>query len=93
MAGKQKLAMALKALEGALPLFGASSDAGQAILKSMQILGKIAQPGDVSPAGEMNQLQKMLLTAAQSGQQQKAIQQGAGARAPGGGSPMAQKAA
>lgn len=93
MAGKQKLAMALKALEGALPLFGASSDAGQAILTAMKALGKIAQPGDVSPAGEMNQLQKMLLQAAQSGQQQKAIAQ-QGAAAPGaGGAPAVPKAA
>jgi hypothetical protein len=93
MAGKQKLSMALKALEGALPLFGASSDAGQAILKAMQTLGKIAQPGDVSQAGEMNQLQKMLLQSAQSGQQQKAIQQ-QGAGAPGGapGAPMVKAA-
>lgn len=92
MAGKQKLAIALKALEDALPLFGASSEGGQAILKAMQSLGKIAQPGDVSPAGEGNQLQKMLMKVAQGAQQQKQIQQGGGA-APGAGAPSPQPAA
>lgn len=89
MAGKQKLAIALKALEDALPLFGASSDGGQAILKAMQSLGKIAHPGDVSPTGEGNQLQKMLMRVAQGAQQQKQIQQGGGTpgAAPGAGAP------
>lgn len=90
MAGKQKLAIALKALEDALPLFGASSDGGQAILKAMQSLGKIAQPGDVSPTGEGNQLQKMLMKVAQGAQQQKQIQQGGAAPgAPAGAPPQA----
>jgi hypothetical protein len=97
-AGKQKVAMALKVLTDALPLYGASSDEGQELLDIMKKLGKIAQPGDVSNAGQMNALQKMMLNAAQQQRTQKALAQspqagggappGAGA-APGAAPPMA----
>jgi hypothetical protein len=83
-AGKQKVAMALKILTDAFPLYGATSPEGQDILDCMKKLGKLAQPGDVSPAGEMNSLEKMMLAAAQQGRTQKAIGQGG---APGAGGP------
>ncbi len=87
MAGKQKVAMALKVLTDALPLYGASSDEGMAILDCMRKLGKLAQPGDVSQSGQMNGLQQMMLKAAQQGQIQK--QMAAGAGKPPGGAPGA----
>lgn len=75
MAGKQKVAMSLKVLTDALPLYGASSEEGQVILDCMKKLGKLAQPGDVSQAGQMNGLQQMMLKAAQAGQAQKQMAQ------------------
>jgi hypothetical protein len=92
-AGKQKLAMALKVLTDALPLYGASSEEGQEILDCMKKLGKLAQPGDVSQSGMMNGLQQMMLKAAQQQKAQKAMAQppqgGAPGAAPGAAPPMA----
>jgi hypothetical protein len=98
MAGKQKVAMALKVLTDALPLYGASSEEGMALLDCMRKLGKLAQPGDVSQAGQMNGLQQMMLKAAQQGQIQKqmAAQQAkppAGPGGPPGGAPAGAAAA
>jgi len=83
MAGKQKVAMAVKVLQDALPMYGASSDEGQILLECLRKLGKMAQPGDVSQSGQMNQLQQMMLKAAQQGQMQKQMAQPPGG-APGG---------
>lgn len=74
--------MAIKVLQDALPMYGAASEEGQTIVKVLGMLGKMAQPGDVSQAGEGNQLQKMMMALAQRGQQQKQMQQSSGA-APG----------
>lgn len=73
--------MALKVLTDALPLYGAGSEEGMEILDCMKKLGKLAQPGDVSNAGQMNALQQMMLKQAQAGQTQKSL---ASASAPGG---------
>ena len=67
--------MALKFLQDALPLYGAASEEGQAILKALTSLGKMAQPGDVSQQGQMNELQKRMLAQIQAGQQQKQLSQ------------------
>ncbi len=78
MAGKQKVAMALKVLQDALPLYGAGSEEGQAIVDCLRKLGKLAQPGEVSQAGQMNELQKRMLAQIQQGQMMKRLaQQGA----------------
>src|SRR5277367_6807186 len=66
MAGKQKVAMAVKVLQEALPMYGASSDGGQVVLECLRKLGKLAQPGDVSQSGMQNGLMQMMLKAAQS---------------------------
>jgi hypothetical protein len=95
MAGKQKVAMAVKVLQDALPMYGASSDEGQVILDCLRKLGKMAQPGDVSQSGQVNGLQQQMLKALQSGQTQKSMaapQAGAGA-APGGAPPTPSPAA
>jgi hypothetical protein len=89
MAGKQKLAMGLKLLQDALPMYGASSEEGQVLLDCMRKLGKLAMPGDVSQAGQMNTLQQMMLKQAQAGQQQKQLAQ----PQPPGGAPGAAAAA
>ena len=92
MAGKQKVAMAVKVLQDALPLYGASSDEGQILLDCLRKLGKMAQPGDVSQSGQMNQLQQMMLKAAQAGKTQQGLAQGS-AQAPGGAPPTPAPAA
>ena len=84
MAGKQKVAMALKVLQDALPLYGASSPEGQDILDCMKKLGKIAQPGDVTQQGQMNELQKRMLAQIQQGQAQKQLAQPQGQPGAGG---------
>ena len=96
MAGKQKVAMALKILADALPLYGASSEEGQVLLDCLKKLGKMAQPGDVSQSGQMNTLQQMMLKAQQNGQTQKQLAKSAGQGATGsppGGAPPAAAAA
>jgi hypothetical protein len=84
MAGKQKLAMAIKVLQDALPLYGASSDEGQIILKCLKDLGKMAQPGDIGQAATMNGLQQMMLKAAQQGKTQQGLAQPKPEGGPGG---------
>jgi hypothetical protein len=75
MAGKQKVAMAVKVLQDALPMYGASSEEGQVLLDCLRKLGKMAQPGDVNQSGQMNQLQQMMLKAAQAGKTQQQLAQ------------------
>ena len=89
MAGKQKLAMAVKVLQDALPMYGASSEEGQIVLDCLRKLGKLAMPGDVGNAGMQNGLMQMMMKNAQAGQQQKQLAQppAAGGGAPGAGAP------
>ena len=93
MAGKQKVAMAVKVLQDALPMYGASSDEGQTILDCLRKLGKMAQPGDVNQSGQQNQLMQMMLKAAQAGQQQKQMAAPQAGGAPGGAPPTPAPAA
>lgn len=89
MAGKQKVAMAVKVLQDALPMYGASSEEGQMILDCLRKLGKMAMPGDVGQAGMQNGLMQMMLKAKQSGQTQQQLAQ----PKPEGGAPGAPPAA
>lgn len=75
MAGKQKVAMAVKVLQDALPMYGASSEEGQMILDCLRKLGKMAMPGDVSQAGMQNGLMQQMLRAQQAGKTQQALAQ------------------
>jgi hypothetical protein len=94
MAGKQKVAMAVKVLQDALPMYGASSEEGQVLLDCLRKLGKMAQPGDVNQSGQQNQLMQMMLKAAQAGQAQKQMAAPqAGGGAPGGAPPTPAPAA
>jgi hypothetical protein len=67
--------MALKILDDAYRMYGATSDEGQTLLGCIQKLGKLAQPGDVSSAGQMNGLQQQMLKAMQNAQAQRAMAQ------------------
>jgi hypothetical protein len=60
-------------MEQTLPLVGATSEPGQDLLKSMQMLGKHIQPGSVSPAAEQNALASAQLKQAQMAPQIAAL--------------------
>ncbi len=81
-AGMQKLAMIVKQMTELLPLLGAGSEPGQAVLKCLSSLSKHVQPGSVSPVAEQNHLQEAMMNnirnAAMMKQMQAAGMQGGG---------------
>jgi len=86
-AGMQKLGVIVKQLEAALPELGASSEAGQAVLKALSSLVKFVPNGSVTPAAQKNSIEAQQRNMAQNNQQMQALKQrlmGAGG-APGGG--------
>ena len=89
-AGLAKLSVVVKQLESLLPVFGAGSDAGKAVLESLNKLSKHVAPGSVSQGVEQSQMMQMLMQARQQAPQiaaMKAAQQGGGV--PGGAPPGA----
>ena len=94
-AGLQRLGIAVKALTDALPLLGATSEPGQAVLDALKKLAKFMQPGDMSGAAEKNQLQGMMQRNQQhnSQLQQMQMRQAAGGAAAGGAQPGMPRAA
>jgi len=81
-AGLQKLGSALKQLEALVPLFGATSEEGQAVMKALTSLGKFVPPGSVTPASDSANMAQAQMKATQMNQQMQALKQGG---APGGG--------
>ena len=84
-AGLQKLGVALQSLTDALPLVGASSEPGQAILDMIKKLAKFVPPGTMTPAANRNQLEQTAMKQGQNNQQMQALKamqmQGGGAGA------------
>ena len=96
--GMQKLGVVVKQLEAMLPELGASSEAGQAVLKALSSLSKFVPHGSVTPAAQKNSIEAQQRNMAQNNQQMQALQamrqkmaQGGGA--PGGGQPQPQPGA
>ena len=86
MAGLQRLAVAVKVLQSAVPFLEISSDEGKAVMDALKKLGALVPPGAVSPAGEQNEMQNMQMRAMQQSQDaQKMRQQMAGPPGGGGG--------
>ena len=83
VAGIKMVGMALKALEAAVPLLGATSEEGRDVLQSMTRLGRHVPPGAVTPQDMMNTLKAMVMKQQQFGQQMQAMK--GAAAAPGGG--------
>jgi len=83
-AGLQRLAVAVKILQSAVPFLEISSDEGKTVMDALKKLGALVPPGAVSPAGEQNEMQNMQLRAMQQSKdaQQMRQQMGGG---PGGG--------
>lgn len=95
----QQLGVVVKQLETLLPQLGASSEAGQAVLKALSSLTKFVPNGSVTPAAQKNSIEAQQRQHAQGNQQMQAIQamkakmaQGGGG-APGGGQPQPQPGA
>jgi hypothetical protein len=88
-AGLQKLGVVVKQLESMLPELGASSEAGQAVLKALTSLTKFVPAGSVTPAAQKNSIEAQQRTMAQNNQQMAALKQHA---AQGGGQPQPQGA-
>jgi hypothetical protein len=91
----QKLGVIVKQLEAALPELGASSEAGQAVLKALSSLVKFVPAGSVTPAAQKNSIEAQQRQAAQQNQQMMALKQraagaGGGGGPPGGGAPPPQ---
>jgi hypothetical protein len=89
-AGMQELGVVVKQLEGLLPKVGASSEAGQAVLKALNSLVKFVPQGSVTPAAQKNSIEAQQRNMAQNNQQMQAIQamrqkmaQGQGGQQPG----------
>jgi hypothetical protein len=93
----QKLGVVVKQLESLLPEVGATSEAGQAVLKALSSLTKFVPNGSVTPAAQKNSIEAQQRQHAQGNQQMQALaamrqkmQGGGGAPggAPGGGQPQ-----
>ena len=71
----QKLGVCVKMLETLLPELGASSEAGQAVLKSLNSLVKFVPAGSVTPAANKNSIEAQQRQAATQNQQMQALKQ------------------
>lgn len=87
--GMQILGVVMKQLTNALPMLGASSEAGQMVLDFLKKVGKLVPAGSVSPAAEQNVMQAAMIKQAQQAQmmqsmraQQAQVAQGGGQGAP-----------
>ena len=71
----QKLGVVVKQLESMLPELGASSEAGQAVLKALSSLSKFVPNGSVTPAAQKNSIEAQQRNMAQNNQQMQALKQ------------------
>jgi hypothetical protein len=87
-AGMQKLGVVVKQLESILPELGASSEAGQAVLKALNSLVKFVPAGSVTPAAQKNSIEAQQRSMQQNNQQMMALKQRMAQGAAGGGQPQ-----
>jgi hypothetical protein len=92
----QKLGVIVKQLETLLPELGATSEAGQAVLKALNSLVKFVPAGSVTPAAQKNSIEAQQRGMQQNNQQMQALQAlrakmgaGGGGGPPGGQPPQA----
>ena len=72
-AGIQKLGVIVKELESLVPMVGATSEVGKAVLDALGKLAKHIPTGAVSPASQRNVIQDMMQKAQQNGQMQQQL--------------------
>ena len=73
-AGMQKLGQVVKQLEPLVAELGASSEAGQAVLKALNSLVKFVPAGSNTPAAQKNSIEAQQRGMAQNNQQMQALQ-------------------
>lgn len=64
-AGVQKIGVLIKQMTDLLPMVGATSEVGQAVMKAIQSFTKFVQPGAVTPTAERNVLEQGMIKNAQ----------------------------
>ncbi|MDE2099013.1 MAG: hypothetical protein KGL39_17295 [Patescibacteria group bacterium] len=74
-AAAQRLGLVVKQLEMLIPLAGATSEMGKAVLEALNKLVKYVPSGSVSPAAEKNNIEQMAMKNAQQNQQMQALKQ------------------
>jgi len=74
--GMQKVSMAVRLLSEAMPLVGASSEVGNAILNSIRTLSKHVPANTSTPSVDQATLQKMLMDRARQSAMMQQAQQG-----------------
>jgi len=74
-AGMQRVGLIVKQMSEILPLVGATSEVGQALMKAMTALAKHVPPGTNSNMQERNQIEKMALQNRQNGDMQQQLRQ------------------
>lgn len=72
-AALQRLGVVVKQLEELLPMAGAGSEIGKAVLEALNKLVKLVPQGSVTPAGQKNALDQMQMKNAQNNQQMQAL--------------------
>ena len=87
-AGLQQLGMVIQQLQDLLPKVGATSDVGQAVLKSLTSLAKFVPAGSVTPASQKNQIEQMAQKQQQNNQQMQMLAQQRQQGAAGGAQPQ-----
>lgn len=75
MAGLQRLGVALKMIQAAIPMLDATSEAGRDALKIIGMLAKHIKPGDTTSAGEKNTLQEAMMRQQQNAAMQQQMRQ------------------
>jgi hypothetical protein len=74
-AAMQRVGVLVKQMTDILPMVGATSDLGQALMKSITALAKHVPPGSNSNAAEKNSIEKMAIQNQQNGAMQQQLKQ------------------
>jgi hypothetical protein len=73
-AGLQRLGAVVKQLEELIPLFGAGTEPGKAVLEALTKLVKLVPPGSVNPASQKNNIEQMAMRNTRDNAQMQALQ-------------------
>ena len=80
----QRVGVVIRQLEQIVPLAGATSDLGKAVLKALNDLAKLIPPGTVTPVAERNTLDQLQMKNQQNQAMAQQMREGAGGgQAPG----------
>jgi hypothetical protein len=74
-AAAQKLGVVVQSLHDVMPLAGSNPELSKAVMDAIKALSKFVPPGAVSPAGQKNQLEQMMMKNGQNNQQMQMLRQ------------------